>query len=121
MEDFGDKSSIPSEGSMRTSWPALRNKGCANYNPKRDCAYLTHPELRRFRRTTTVIVSQLQLGVDARSRLTVLALLGSFLDDCVAHIIDHLIENYSRLFGPMNLWLLGQLASYQVDRAARIT
>ena len=68
-----------------------------------------------------MIVSQLQLGVDARSRLTVLALLGSFLDDCVAHIIDHLIENYSRLFGPMNLWLLGQLASYQVDRAARIT
>ena len=29
MADFGDKSSIPSEGSMRTSWPALRNKGCA--------------------------------------------------------------------------------------------
>ena len=81
----------------------------------------THPELRRFRRTTTAIVGQLQFGVDTRWRLTVLAPLGPFLDDCVALTIDHLIEDYSRLFGPMNLWLLGQLASYQVDRAARIT
>ena len=32
MADFLVNSAVPSEGSMRTSWPALRNGYCANHS-----------------------------------------------------------------------------------------